>query len=280
MHLQMILLALAVTMLFHLLSHGGENWSQRWHWAWIRLAIPPLLLTTTASAILSMSMQGALTWDNQIAFCLSTFWLLWVGLCGFRLVLAAQRTIQNLQKLPRITVAGQPARLVQDPGIFAAQVGFWENELMVSQGLFDTLQGEHLAAVLAHESAHCHYRDTFWFFWLGWLADTMGWLTTTPKLWQEALLLREQRADKRAVTQVDALVMAGALLQVASSQYSQTHVCVPVLSAAENLSERIEALLHPDTLEHEKPLYAWGWWMIIALPLATLPFHTLVKHCP
>jgi Zn-dependent protease with chaperone function len=280
MHLQMILLALIVTMLFHHLSHGVENWSRRWHWAWIRLAIPPLLLTTTAAAILSMSMQGSLTWDNQIAFFFATFWLLWVGLCGFRLTLSAQRTIQNLQELPLVCVAGQPARLVQDPGIFAAQVGFWESELMVSQGLFDTLQEKHLAAVLAHESAHCHYRDTFWFFWLGWLTDTMGWLSTTPKLWQEALLLREQRADRRAAVQVDALVMAEALLQVASSRHHQTHVCVPALSAAENLSERIEALLHPEILEPEKLAYAWIWWMTVALPLATLPFHSLIRHCP
>jgi Zn-dependent protease with chaperone function len=280
MHLQMLLLALVVTMLFHHLSHGVENWSRRWHWAWIRLALPPLLLTTTASAIVSMSMQGALTWENQIAFFFATFWLLWVGGCGFRLTLSAQRTLQNLQKLPLVFVGGQPARLVQDPGIFAAQVGFWESELMVSQGLCNTLQEQHLAAVLAHESAHYHYRDTFWFFWLGWLTDTMGWLSTTPKLWQEALLLREQRADKRAVAQVDALVMAEALLQVASSRHHQAHVCVPILSAAENLSERIEALLNPETPKPEKYFYFLTWWMIVVFPLATLPFHTLVKHCP
>jgi Zn-dependent protease with chaperone function len=280
MHLQMILLALVVTVLFHHLSHGVENWSRRWHWAVLRLAIPPLLLTTTATAILSMSMQGTLTWDNQIAFFWSTFWLLWVGVCGLRLMLVAQRTIQHMQTLPLITAAGQPARLIQDPGIFAAQVGFWESELMISQGLCDTLQEKHLAAVLAHESAHCHYRDTFWFFWLGWLTHTMAWLSTTPKLWQEALLLREQRADRRAAVQVDALIMAEALLQVASSQHAQTHFCVPAFSAAENLSERIEALLHPENLEPEKRAYSWFFWMITLLPLATLPFHSLVRHCP
>jgi beta-lactamase regulating signal transducer with metallopeptidase domain len=280
MHLQMILLALVVTILVHHFSHGTENWGQRWRWARIRLAIPPLFLTSTALAILSMSMQGALTWDNQIAFFLATFWLLWVGLCGFRLTLAAQRTVQNVQKLPRISIAGQPARLVQDPGIFAAQVGFWQSELMVSQGCLDNLRGEYLAAVLAHESAHCYHRDTFWFFWLGWLSDTMGWLSTTPKLWQEVLLLREQRADRRASDQVDVLVMAEALLQVASSQHRQTHFCVPALSAAENLSERIEALLHSENPEPKEPIYSWVCWMITALPLATLPFHALVRHCP
>ncbi len=280
MHVQMILLTLATTFLFHHLGQGSETWSRRWHWAWIRLAVPPLLMTTTAFAILCMSLQGSLTWDNQITFFLSTFWLLWMGLCGLRIAVSAQRTIQNVQNLPLVTLCGQPARLVQDPGIFAAQVGFWQSELMVSQGLFEDLHGDHLAAVLAHESAHRHYRDTFWFFWLGWLSDTMTWFPKTQKLWAEVLLLREQRADRRAAAQVDTLVMAEALLQVASSRHHQAHFCVPALSAAENLSERIEALLQPEKLEPEKQFYSWVWWMTIVLPLATLPFHTLARHCP
>lgn len=272
----MILLALAVTILLQRTNNQLEHWSQRWNWALISLAMPPLLLTTTAFAILSMSLQGSLTWDNQIAFFLATFWLLWVNLCGCRLVISAQRTMRGLRKLPRITIAGQPARLIQDSGIFAAQVGFWHSELMVSQGLLEKLGGDHLAAVLAHESAHCHYRDTFWFFWLGWLTDAMGWLT--QKQWQELLLLREQRADRRAAAQVDALVMAEALLQVAGFRHTQEHFCVPALSAAENLSERIKALMHSESAE---PMpYPWLWWMIIALPLATLPFHAIAKHCP
>ncbi|MBC7880156.1 MAG: hypothetical protein H7Y37_02380 [Anaerolineae bacterium] len=108
----------------------------------------------------------------------------------------------------------------------------------------------------------------------------MAWFPNTPKLWEEVLLLREQRADRRAAAQVDALVMAEALLQIASSRHHQAHFCVPALSAAENLSKRIEALLQPENLEPEKPSYPWVWWMIIVLPMATLPFHTLTRHCP
>uniref|UniRef100_A0ACD5H1Y5 M48 family metalloprotease n=1 Tax=Desertifilum tharense IPPAS B-1220 TaxID=1781255 RepID=A0ACD5H1Y5_9CYAN len=37
----------------------------------------------------------------------------------------------------------------------------------MAQGLLDRLTPEQLNAVLTHERAHSHYRDTFWFFWLG-----------------------------------------------------------------------------------------------------------------
>jgi Zn-dependent protease with chaperone function len=48
---------------------------------------------------------------------------------------------------------------------------------------------------LAHEQAHAHYRDTFWFFWLNVLTS---WLPHTEALWQEILFLREIRADEKA----------------------------------------------------------------------------------
>ena len=76
------------------------------------------------------------------------------------------RKFSTYQRQP---IVGKTARILETDFLYSAQIGFWQSELVVSQGLLKSLDSEHLNAVLAHEQAHVYYRDTFWFFWLGWL---------------------------------------------------------------------------------------------------------------
>jgi Zn-dependent protease with chaperone function len=287
MHLQMVLLALLACLVVQEgVGAGGGSWHGRWHRSLARLAVPPLLLTTTAAAILWMGARAAFTWDNGLALGAATLWLVWLGLSGLPLVAASWRTLQAVRALPAVRVAGQAARRIDHTAPFAARVGFWHSELVISRGLIARLDGPHLTAVLAHEDAHRHYRDTFWFFWLGWLRRSGVWLGGTDRLWEELLALREQRADRRAAARVDALVLAEALLEVAASgphrQDCTGPLSVPVYGdAPERLCERIEALLNLGAPEAASAgLGQWFWWALVLLPLLTIPFHGLAHTGP
>jgi len=185
--------------------------------------------------------------------------------------------------LPFITGAAKSARnssatarLLENSTLFIAQIGFWQPELVISQGLLHKLQPEHLEAVLTHEEAHHYYRDTFWFFWLGWVRYFSAWLPNTESLWQELLLLREIRADGWAAQRVDALLLAESLLMVVSASVMGVENLCAAFSCAvprNRLQERIDALL--GEVDYFAPANIWTWsWVILALlPLLAVPFH-------
>jgi Zn-dependent protease with chaperone function len=142
--------------------------------------------------------------------------------------------------------------------------------------LLKTLDAAHLEAVLIHEQAHFLHRDTFWFFWLGWLRRLTVWLPQTEALWQELLVLRELRADQHAAQTVDGLLLAEALLSVVSAPTLETEPGFAAFSATavrDRLSERIEALLTAPLPEPVLPWWTWLWFGIILLPLLVIPFH-------
>ena len=148
--------------------------------------------------------------------------------------------------------------------------------------MLDHLDSDHLAAVLAHEAGHGHYRDTFWFFWLGGLRRLTIWLPNTEALWQELLLLREIRADRWAARSVDTLVLAESLMSVITAPLmAPESVCASFSCAAprSRLAQRIDALLEADTLTASGismfKILPWQWAAIaFALtPLLTIPFH-------
>jgi Zn-dependent protease with chaperone function len=151
----------------------------------------------------------------------------------------------------------------------------------MSQGLLDTLTPDHLQAVFAHEQAHCHYRDTFWFFGLGWLKRITGWLPQTEALWQELLVLRELRADWWAVQHIDSLLLAEALLLVvqdASTLPQDSHFCAAFSSAAppNRLHQRIDALLNQTDSLGSFSLGSWSWLLWVLLPFVTIPLHNFL----
>jgi len=305
MHLLMIIAALGLAWLLRLAWQPSTgNWSQRWQRALFFFLLPPLLLLMTAVAVLYMGPTG-----NMMG--LHNSWLSYslvltgvgisLGLC-LKLALAGWQSLHQVRTYPRIelgnrqqaigldsffsVVAGgkRPqledssvtARLLENPTLFIAQIGFWQPELMVSQGLLQKLEPEHLEAVLAHEQAHYHYRDTFWFFWLGWIRCCSAWLPNTEALWQELLLLREIRADGWAAQRVDPLLLAESLLMVVSaSVMASENFCAAFNCAVyrNRLHERIDALLGEVDDVTPSNIWTWSWVTLALLPMATVPFH-------
>ena len=194
----------------------------------------------------------------------------------------AGRSIRQLRTHPQQNLNGLTGRVLSHPTPFAAQVGFWRSELVVSQGLLNGLSPEQLESVLTHEQAHAHYRDTFWFFWLGWLRQLTVWLPHTGSLWQELLLLRELRADRWAAQRVDPLLLAESLLLVVQAPLMNSpDVCVafgadPTL---DRLEERIDALLiEVDAAEVDaidpQSRFVWLGLLLTLTPFLTVLFHT------
>jgi Zn-dependent protease with chaperone function len=171
--------------------------------------------------------------------------------------------------------------LLDMPVLFAAQIGFWRSHLFVSQGLLDTLDAPHLEAVLLHEHAHSHYRDTFWFFWLGCLRQVMPWLPNNQALWEELLLLRELRADRWAAQHLDGLLIAESLLVMVNAMVGNNAIASETFAAAfgsKNTSDRLEERINFLLAEPEAlPKFSWRslfWIGFSLLPLAALPLHS------
>ena len=280
MHFLMMVTGLSLAWLMRLgWADAPGNWTERWQRSLLAFLLPPLLLVMTAIAILWMGPAGqmVLRWEGWLSYGLAIAFLMVSIFLGLKLLWEGFSTLQTIRQNPVIDVQGNPARLLNLATPYSARVGFWHPELVVSQGLIDTLDANHLEAVLVHEQAHATYHDTFWFFWLGWIRRATLWLPHTETLWQELLMLRELRADRIAAQQVDPLVLAESLLMVVSAplmQFEQSEICAAFSWAIsrDRLMERIDLLLAP---EPSAPVNGWsfGWLLLACLPLATIPFH-------
>ncbi|WP_448573243.1 M56 family metallopeptidase [Trichothermofontia sp.] len=298
MHLALILIALTIAVLVRMgASVVARSWCIPWQTPWQTrwlvtgsgLLLPPLLLLTTAIAIVGMGSSGTMfgTTVSGGGYVLSVGFLIGaMGWLGYRACQTwrSQRQLRQYVDIalpiaaPPDTAPQMQAKLLPVPQHFAGQIGFWQSQLVVSQGLLTDLGPDHLAAVIAHEQAHRHYRDTFWFFWFGWLRSLTAWLPHSDRLWQEWLLLRELRADRWAAQRVDPLALAEALLQVVRSPI----VPPPTGATAfhdevmvSRFEERINALLSPPPLDQASPTYATvilGVGLIL-LPILLIPLH-------
>ncbi|GAB4457671.1 MAG: M56 family metallopeptidase [Elainellaceae cyanobacterium] len=283
MHLMLIVGAIALAVLSRLVAkHLPVAPAQRWTAALGPFLFAPLLLLCTVVAVFCMGSKGHMLGRavGALGWVLAVGSLVVLGGMLLRLGWQIERSRRTLQTLPFVEAHGIAARLLDTPALFAAQVGFWQPELVVSRGLLETLSAEQVAAVLAHEQAHTYYRDTFWFFWLGWLRCVTDWLPHTEALWQELLRLRELRADRWAARQVDPLLLAESLVQVVRSPLTVENfpgVAFGDASCPGRLSERIEALLPDADGEFAKSLESdrlpWLWLLASCLPLCTLLIH-------
>ncbi|MEM9948242.1 MAG: M56 family metallopeptidase [Cyanobacteria bacterium P01_D01_bin.36] len=288
MHLHMIEIAVAAAIVYRLVCGWlGTNqcWQTRWHFALSAFVVPPLLLLATAVAILAMGVgaanhpfAGPLSYGMSLAFVMVAFgrWL--------QLSWLARKTMRAVDRSPRAFIGSKKvrkvARVMDMSAVFSAQIGVWSSELVVSQGLLNHLDETHLDAVVAHELGHAHYRDTFWFFWLGGLRRLTKWLPFTETLWQELLLLREVRADRWAAQNVDSLVLAESLMSVITAPLMETEaVCAGFSCAApqSRLAQRIDALLF-ESSTNGVGSRRWMLWEKVAIalalsPLLTIPFH-------
>lgn len=256
--------------------YRGKNWSKRWHQTLFLFLFPPLLVLTTAIAILYMGCHGAMLGikAGSLGCIISGSLILFSLGCLLKLAYYGSRFIGHLAKYQQQKVNGKIAVIIPNDLPYIAQIGFWQPKLVISTGLLASLDRKHLAAVMAHEQAHLYYRDTFWFFWLGWIRSFSFWLPNTEALWQELLLLRELRADRQAAKKVDFLSIAESLLIVAKAPLD------PVLSASLNhatvdnrLNERIDALLEEAEYLPVSPWQNWSWVCLLILPLLTIFLH-------
>ncbi len=262
-----------------LLLSWGVRWQGKgvlgWQGVLGYFLFPPVLLWSTAVATLGMCPDHLtlLHGDDYLMHGLALGLLgLTVG-CGMSLVRQGRHLNQLLRDYPQIMVRGRAALLMPEPSLFIAQVGFWKTQLVVSQGLLNALSPGQLEAALCHEEAHAYYRDTFWFFWLGWVQRATAWLPQSRLLWQELLALRELRADRWSCERTDPLLLAEALLLVVAHPTAHTQVWSAGMADTDyRLGERVQALLQPLPT---KPTTNWLWvWLLLALlPLLAIPLH-------
>ncbi|HEY9692304.1 MAG TPA: M56 family metallopeptidase [Oculatellaceae cyanobacterium] len=285
MHLSIILIAVGLAILFRqCLFKSHKTWVERWQQTLTAFLFPSLLMLVTSLTILCMGHHGTMLWRpvGWIGCHLAFGFLAFAGVIISYLFWQGWISLQQVRTYPLTTIAGKSGRVIDTPALFAAQIGFWKPELVVTKGLLQSLNPEQTEAVLSHEQAHYYYRDTFWFFWLGCIRQLTFWLPNTEILWQELLLLREIRADRWAAKRVDALILAESLLLVVRFRQGGSLRESPLIKARcaafndtttpTRLEERIEALLSPD-LSDETPSWSWVWLLLSFLPILTLPFH-------
>lgn len=279
MHLTLLFFGLTCAWGVRLLAVRTEGTcEERWRRSLGLFLFPPLLLLMTAVALVCMGPQGQMVrwWEGWLSDSLAVGFLAFAVVLLLKLMMEGQRSLHQVRTYAQTNLAGQQSRLLATPLPFIAQVGFWHSELVVSEGLLATFSADHLNAVLTHEQAHAYYRDTFWFFWLGWLRRLSAWLPQTEALWQELLLLRERRADRWAAQTVDPLLLAEALLQMVQAPefYAET-ICAAFSSATprDRLEERIDALLSSQEPSQSLNPWVWAWLLLVCLPLMTVPFH-------
>jgi Zn-dependent protease with chaperone function len=280
MHLMMILATLAIAFWLRaswIASPGSWNW--RWQRSLFLFLFPPLLLFMTAIAVLCMGTQGQMggMYTGWVSYILAAMYLAFFVIMCINLFILGWQSVKSARNCPLVNLGCKEARLLDTASLFAGQIGFWQPELVVSQGLLQTLSPEHLESVLAHEQGHHYYRDTFWFFWLGWVRSCTAWLPNTDSLWSELLVLRELRADSYAASQVDPLLLAESLLLVVGSSPVLSEICCAALGSpgvGDRLEQRIEALLTPPPPTPETQLQSWNGFLLAFLPLVAVIFHT------
>jgi len=279
MHLSLILFMLLLAVVLRSLWQlPSTTWENRWQRTLTAFLLPPLLLLTASLAVIQMGTQG-----NMLGLSAGRlgYWIALGFLMNGAILLGISamqgwRSLRSIKTCPQQCQHNYAVRILPTSGLFAAQMGFWQSELVVSQGLLQTLEAKQLQAVFTHEQAHAVYRDTFWFFWLGWVRRCTDWLPKTETLWQELLLLRELRADQWAAQRVDPLLLAETLLlvvqaphasQVAqSAAFGDNSLCRLEL----RISHLLESSDKKDTVGSGFP---WHWLPLGLMPLLTLPFH-------
>ena len=277
MHLLAISIAIAIAWTIRkrkLLSN--VNWSRRWYNTLFLFLFPSLLLLTTALTILYMGCHGAMLGvkAGSLGCIVSGSLVLLACSCWLKLAYQGSRSIRQLANYRQQTVSNTIARIIDIELPYSAQIGFWNSELVISSGLLEILDEAHLSAVIAHEQAHLHYRDTFWFFWLGWIRSFSFWLPNTETLWQELLLLRELRADRKAAERADYLLLAESLLALVRAPLQSYQSCQANLNDAgsDRLSERIDFLLS-DTPVPVSYWRGWNWICLLLIPLLSISLH-------
>jgi Zn-dependent protease with chaperone function len=278
MHLSMILMSMAIAIFIRLCwFRSPDTWANRWQRTLRAFLLPPILLLTTSMTVFGMGHHGTMLRHSVgwLGCHIALGFLTLAGVLFVHLLGQQWRSLQPVRSLQSVAILGRTGRVLEIPHLFAAQVGIWKSELVLSRGLLESLSTEQIEAVLSHEEAHGYYRDTFFFFWLNWIRRFTFWLPRTESLWQELLLLRELRADGWAAQRVDALTLAETLLLVVrSTSTTYNHHCAAFYdtTSSTRLEERIDFLLTQPEITLGQP-QLWIWILSAALPILTTLLH-------
>ena len=217
----MILTALTVAYsLRTTFTSSRDNWNVRWQRSLFLFLFPPLLLGITAIALLCMGTQGKMGNFHTGGFS----YILAFSCLAFSAILCIERarqgwgSVKSARNCSCIDIAGRKVRLLATNALFAGQIGFWQPELVISEGLLQTLSPDHLETVLAHEQGHYYYRDTFWFFWLGWVRSCTAWLPNTKALLGR--IINFKGTSRRRLRSITSRSLAFSRITTPGCQYS------------------------------------------------------------
>lgn len=279
MHFILIFSALLIAYGIRLISQlKGIKYEKKWGLSLFLFGFPPLLLFMTCFTVFFMGYHGEM-WGikaSKFSYYLSVSFLIFAIFTFIRITWDLQKLSNLVKEYPAQNVCGKNIKILKTSFPYAAQVGFWRSQLVMSSGLIKLLSEKHLNAVIAHEYAHEIHKDTFVFFWLSYLERLTFWLPNNENLWNNLLLLRELRADNTASKTVDYLLIAEALLTVTTAAINAPK---PLMFNLEcpftncRLEERIENLLD-NSLDDSK--FNWQqiiWLILIFIPWMFFPFH-------
>ena len=119
----------------------SRNWLLRWQRCLLLFISPPLLLITTAIAVICMGPQGKMLGlsTGWVSYLLAWFFCGWTVLVGLVLGYQGRRSVQKVNNYPQFNINGKSVFLLDNPILFSAQIGFCHPKLVVSQGLIERL---------------------------------------------------------------------------------------------------------------------------------------------
>lgn len=279
MHFILIFSALFIAYGIRLISQfKGINYQKKWGLSLFLFAFPPLLLFMTCVTVFFMGYHGKM-WGieaSKFSYDLSVAFLIFALFTFLKITWDLYQLSILVNKYPSQNLFDKNIKILETSFPYAAQVGFWRSQLVMSNGLIEILSEEHLKAVIAHESAHEIHKDTFFFFWLSYLERLTFWLPNNQNLWNNLLLLRELRADKKASETIDYLLIAEALLIVTNTAINSPPPLIfnlecPFINC--RLEERIENLLDNSTNFSTLNWQQINWLILLLIPWLFFPFH-------
>lgn len=281
MHFMLIFTALLIAYIVRSISRFKQvKYHKKWGLSLFLFTFPPLLLLMTCLTVFLMGYHGEM-WGikvSKFSYYLAESFVIFAIVTLIKTIGNLHQLSSLIKKYPSVNINGQPIKIIDTCFPYAAQVGFWESQLVLSQGLIKLLSPEHLKAVIAHETAHKINKDPFFFFCLSYLEKLTFWLPNNKNLWNNLLLLRELRADKIAAKTVDFLLIAEALLTVTNASIELEKPLkfnweCPFINC--RLEERIDNLL---TESEESSNFKWWqiiWLFLVFIPWTFFPFHNL-----
>ncbi|MEM1369323.1 MAG: M56 family metallopeptidase [Cyanobacteria bacterium P01_H01_bin.15] len=279
MHLALLLIGIVLAIVSRVLMLKTSSGVLSWHRSLSNFLVPPLLILSTALAIMMMGAEGTMFQRpvNHSGYGLAL--IIWVTVCWIVIQKSwsAWHLWQRIATLPLYQSDDVSGRCLQTSVPFAGRVGIWRSQLVISQGLIENLTKREIEAVLVHEQAHEFYRDTFFFFVLGCVQRLFAWMPGTEILWNELLLLREIRADHWAAEKVEPLLLAETLFKVVSLRLSSEQdlmIAFGEESTTGRLEQRINALLELEP--RNNPLhysFIAGISIVGCIPLLTMLCH-------